>query len=69
MAISDRTQYEGYKTEAKAQATRVGIKVKAKASKVEASTGSVRPPHDQGRCLYDLDGPLAGQWLRPMKQR
>ena len=69
MAINDQTQYEGYKTEAKAQATRVGIKVKAKASKVEASIGSMRPLHNRGRSLYDVDGPLVGQWRRPMKQR
>ena len=69
MAISGQTQYEGYKTEANAKATRVGIKVKAKASKVEASTGSVRPLHNRGRSLYDVDGLLVGQWLRPMKQR
>ena len=69
MAISGQTQYEGYKTEANAKATRVGIKVKAKASKVEASIGSMRPLHNRGRSLYDVDGPLVGQWRRPMKQR
>jgi hypothetical protein len=35
----------------------------------EALTGSVRPPHDQGRNPYDANGLLAGLWLRPMKQR
>jgi hypothetical protein len=51
----------------KARVTCVGSK--AEAFKAEALTGSVRPPRDQGRSLYSVDGLLAGQRLRPMKQR
>jgi hypothetical protein len=54
---------------AKARATRVGSKAEAKAFKAEALTVLVRPSRDQGRSLYGVDGLLAGQQLRTMKQR
>jgi hypothetical protein len=51
-AINNRTQCEGYKMKAKAQATRVGSKAEAEAFKAEALTGSVRPVRSRKEPLW-----------------
>jgi hypothetical protein len=51
------------------QATRMDSEAEARALEAEASTGLEKPPRNQGRNPYGANGPLAGLWLRPMKQR